>query len=311
MSLVSRFAGRVAIVTGAGRGIGRATAELLAAEGAAVVVNDIGVTTLGEGGDLHLADEVAGAIVAAGGRAVANHDSVAEYSSAQRIVAQAETELGPVDILVNNAGLTGNVPAVGHDPDLFHRIVASHLHGTFNCCQHVLPGMLARGRGRVVNLLSRSGLVGTAGTSAYGAAKGAVFGYGNVVARELVGTGVTMNAVVPSATRTRQVMEVVERAKGGEDELGSLADGLLAVVQEPEDVAVLIAALATDEAAGINGQVFLARGEEVGIFPRLDVTDLRHREGGWSIAALIEALPTFGLNPMTDPYRMTSEEETT
>ena len=140
-----------------------------------------------------------------------------------------------------------------------------------------------------------------------GAAKGAVFGYTNVVARELVGTGVTMNGVVPSATRTRQVMEAVERARelpdDDERDLGRLADGLLAVIQEPEDVAVVIAALVSDRAGDINGQVLLARGDEVGIFPRLEVSEIQRRDDGWTIDALVEALPTFTLNPMTDPYR--------
>jgi 3-oxoacyl-[acyl-carrier protein] reductase len=130
---------------------------------------------------------------------------VTDFFGAERIVAAAEEAFGGVDILVNNAGLSAGKPIWEIEPKLFREVCFSHLVGTFNCIRAAAPGMRARGDGRIVNLVSRAGLVGMVGNAAYGAGKGGVFGLTNVVSRELAAFGITVNAVNPSATDTRMV----------------------------------------------------------------------------------------------------------
>jgi NAD(P)-dependent dehydrogenase (short-subunit alcohol dehydrogenase family) len=294
--------GRTAIVTGAGRGIGRATALELARLGASVVVNDIGTATDGQGSDEAPARQVAREIDAAGGRATSNTSSVAEYEGATSIMDTAIDHFGRVDILVNNAGLSANQPFWELEPELFARVCFSHLLGTFNCSRAAVLHMKAQGWGRIVNLVSRAGLTGIAGNAAYGAGKGGVFGLTNVISRELAPFGITTNAVNPSSTRTRMVTEVIDRIRDGGTEGQGLADGLLASMQRPEDVAVLIASLCTEEMAGVNGQVFYVCGTQIGLFKPLEVTQTCNREHAWTTSALVDALAEFQLHPLDDPY---------
>lgn len=294
--------GKTAVVTGAGRGIGRATALELARLGASVVVNDIGTAHDGEGRDASLAEGVAEEIRAAGGRAAANADSVSEFDSAERIIQTARETFGAVDILVNNAGLSSQAPIWEIDPQTFRRVVATHLDGAFNCTRHAVLDMKERGWGRIVNLVSRSGLTGIVGTASYGAGKGGIFGLTNVCARDLAPFGITVNGVNPSSTETRMVMRAVDagRAKGGE--AARQAEGLMAVLQKPEQVAVVIAALCNDAAAEINGEFFLVKGNEIGLFQPLTVTQTAAREADWTAGELADALATLELHPIDGPY---------
>jgi len=294
--------GKVAVVTGAGRGIGRATAIELARLGAAVVVNDIGTALDGSGSDKRPADEVVAEIQARGGRAAASHDSVAEFESAGRIIDTAVKRFGGVDILVNNAGLSAGSPIWEQDPELFARVGASHVGGTFHCTRHAVPYMKQKRWGRIVNLVSRSGILGIAGTIAYGTAKGGVFGFTNVASRDLAPHGVTVNAVNPSSTETRMVMQAVESGRRLGGEAGRRADNLMAVLQRPEDVAVLIAYLCTEEAAGITGQVFLVKKSEIGLFQPLTVTQSLSKEGSWSVDELAQAISKLAFHPLDTPY---------
>src|SRR5262245_45257164 len=207
------LAGRTAVVTGAGRGIGRATATMLAELGAAVVVNDLGTTTDGVGSDEGPATAVVREIEAAGGRALASTASVTDFAAVERMMTDAVGRFGGIDIVVNNAGLTVGKPIWEMDPETFQRVSASHALGTFNCIRCAAPHLRARGGGRIVNLVSRAGLVGVPGTAAYAAGKGAVFALTNVAARDLKPFGITVNAVNPGSTGTRMVLDAVERAK--------------------------------------------------------------------------------------------------
>ncbi len=296
------LSGRTAIVTGAGRGIGRATALLLAQMGANVVVNDLGVALDGLGADSAPAEAVAKEIREAGGRAVANRDSVADWESAGRIVQTALDSFGAVDILVNNAGLNIATPIWELDPELFERICDSHVKGTFFCTRHAVPHMMGKRWGRIVNIVSRAGLIGIPANAAYGAGKGGVFGFTNVIARDLASYGITVNAVNPSSTETRMVTTAVEtfRKQGGDAAIR--ADNLMKAAQQPEDVGILIASLCSEEASGINGQVFFVAKGEIGLFQPLSIGQTASQEGGWSIAGLVEALGRFQPYPLEMPY---------
>ena len=293
--------GRVAVVTGAGRGIGAATARQLAIMGARVVVNDPGVNRAGEGRDRGPADGVVRAIAEAGGTAVANYDSVADFESAGRIIETARREFGGIDILVNNAGISAGAPIQHLDPELFNTVVGIHLHGTYNCTRHAVPDMIEAGWGRVVNLVSRAGLLGSAGAAAYAAGKGGIYGFTNAIARDLEPLGVTVNAVNPAATITRMVTEALEEARErGLDE--ESRERMLAIAQQPEELATVIGFLCTEEAAGISGQTFFVQNGAVGLFAPLQVTQTLLTDEDWTPETLAEAAKRLQLHPLGQLY---------
>jgi len=294
--------GKVAVVTGAGRGIGRATAIELARLGANVVVNDIGTSTAGDGSDVGPAEEVVREISTAGGRAVASTDSVSEFDAAGKIIDAAVEAFGSVDILVNNAGLSAGTVIWELEPDVFNRVIAVHLQGSFNCTRHAVTHMKEKGWGRIINLVSRSGLIGVAGNAAYGAGKGGIFGFTNVISRDLVPYGVTVNGVNPSSTDTRMVSEAIHAGLKQGGARAKMAENLKSVLQTPHDVAVLIAALCSNQAADITGQFFFVRRTEVGLFQPLTLTQTMSREEAWTADALADALTKFDPFPLNSPY---------
>jgi 3-oxoacyl-[acyl-carrier protein] reductase len=287
-----RLDGRVAIVTGAGRGIGAATARELARLGAAVVVNDLDAS----------AHALAEAIAATGGRALACVASVTDRADVRRVAAAAES-LGGIDILVNNAGLSSAVPLAQLGPDHFERVVDSHVLGTFLCTHAVLPRMLAQQRGRIVNLVSRAGLIGLPGTAAYAAGKGGVFGFTNVAARDLLGTGITVNAVNPAATDTRMVSSAIDAfaAQGGA--AAERAAGLRAALQPPAEIAPAIVALCADEAAHVSGQILYVAKGQLGSFAPLAVTQSTPRDANWRSEDALAAIAKLELHPLGEIYR--------
>ena len=300
--MTASLSGKTAIVTGAGRGIGRATAILLSRMGANVVVNDLGAALDGRGSDSAPAEEVAREIREAGGRAAANRDSVADWQGAQRIVATAVESFGGVDILVNNAGLSAGRPIWELDPELFERVCDSHVKGTFYCTRHAVPYMKEKRWGRIVNLVSRAGIIGVPGNVAYGAGKGGVFGITNVASRDLAAYGITVNAVNPSSTETRMVTNAVEMGRKQGGDAAQRAENLLKVAQKPEDVGVLIASLCSEEAGGINGQIFFVAKGEIGLFQPLTIGQRTAKEGGWALDELVQALAKFQPYPLDIPY---------
>jgi 2-hydroxycyclohexanecarboxyl-CoA dehydrogenase len=163
--------------------------------------------------------------------------------------------------------------------------------------------MLAQKRGRIVNLVSRAGLVGSPNTAAYAAGKGGVFAFTNVAARDLAGTGVTVNALNPAATETRMVTGAIDAlgARGGAD--AARAEALRTALQDPRDVACAIAALCADEAAHVTGQVFFVARGELGLFAPLAVTQRAPRREGWSTKDALATLGGFALHPLDEPYR--------
>ena len=296
--MTEALAGRTAIVTGAGRGIGRATALALARLGAAVVVNDIGRD---EGGAA-TADGVAEEIRAAGGRAAANTDSVTDWEGAARMVALGQSEFGSLDILVNNAGIAFSGSAWDIDAERFDRIVATHVQGSFYCARHALGPMREQGWGRIVNLVSRAGITGMPNSLPYGVGKGGVFGLTNALSRDVDGSGITVNAVNPSSTGTPMVAKALENLAALGEEGRQRAESLRAKMQSPDQVAVAIASLCLPSAGHINGQIFLVEHNKIGLFQPLTITQDVDRADPWTPEALCEALGKLELHGLADAY---------
>lgn len=297
--------GRTAIVTGAGRGIGRATALALARLGAAVVVNDIG---RGEDG-APTAEGVAGEIRASGGRAAASTDSVTDWDGAARMVELARDELGGLHILVNNAGIAFSGSPWEIDAESFDRIVATHVQGSFYCARHALGPMREQGWGRIVNLVSRAGITGMPSSLPYAVGKGGVFGLTNALSRDVDGSGITVNAVNPASTGTPMVARALEQLAGLGEEGRARAESLRAQMQSPDQVAVAIASLCLPAAGSINGQVFLVEHNRIGLFQPLSVTQQVERDAPWTAEALCEALAKLELHGLADAYSGGGEEK--
>jgi NAD(P)-dependent dehydrogenase (short-subunit alcohol dehydrogenase family) len=276
--------GKVAIVTGAGGGIGRSEALALAAEGAAVVVNDLGGDLAGKLESSSGAAEVVALIEGAGGRACANDGDVASYAGAERIVADALDHFGRLDILVNNAGILRDRMSFNMPEEDFDDVVRVHLKGHFSMAR--TAGAYWRERhkagdavaGRIVNTTSEAGLFGSAGQSNYAAAKGAIATLTITLAREYERFGVTVNAIAPRA-RTRMTVSALGPLEPEPGTFDSWA---------PENVAPVVAWLASDAAAGISGQFFVVWGGAVHLVaPYSPVASLR-RDSAWTVAELTE-----------------------
>src|SRR2546421_4526982 len=263
---------RVAIVTGSGRGIGREFALCLAAEGAKVVVNDVGASLSGEATEERPAVEVCKEIEAAGGAAVPSFDSVSDFEGAGRIVQTALDAFGKVDILVNNAGIIRDKTLVKMDESDFDAVIGVHLKGTFNCTRHVAPLMKDAGYGRIVNITSSAGLRGNFGQTNYGAAKAGIMGMTFVWALELGRYGVTVNAVAPAGT-TRMTAGLYERT-GTEPP----------PEQNPALNAPLVAYLASEQAGFVNGQILGRTEYAYTLFQHPKQIAWMWKDGGWTPA---------------------------
>ena len=251
--------GRVVIVTGAGGGLGRAYALGLAAEGAKVVVNDLGVGTHGESGlSQGAAEKVVEEIRAAGGQAVANTDDVADWEAGARIVQTAIDAFGDLHAVVNNAGFVRDRMFVSCTPDEWDAVLRVHLRGHFCTSRHAVDYWRARQKAgeridaRIINTTSGAGLQGSIGQSAYSAAKGGIASLTLVQAAELARYGITANALAPNA-RTRMTATAFDMT----------ADDAAFDVYAPENMAPLVAWLCSADSAGVTGEVFELKGGRV------------------------------------------------
>lgn len=243
------LAGKVAVVTGGGSGIGRAIALRLARDGARVAVLDLRPEA---------ADEAVGAIRAAGGVAVAHPADVAQSASVARAAERVRAELGPVAILVASAGIAGFEPLAQMSEASFDRMIAVHLKGTFNACKEFAPDMTAAGWGRIVNLSSAAGLNGGGpGLAHYAAAKAGIIGLTKALALELGPAGVTVNAIAPGLIDTPLI-----RSAGAPPDLYDAVVKRLPVgrIGQPEDIAAACAYLVSPEAGFFTGQVLSPNG---------------------------------------------------
>ncbi len=296
-----RLRDRVAVVTGAGRGIGRGIALLLAEEGAAVVVNDAGVNVDGSGGGAAPAELVVEEIRSRGGQAVANFDNVADFKAAQNIVETAVREFGRIDILVNNAGILRDRMVFNLTEDDWDAVIAVHLKGTFNCMRHAAVRMRQQKAGRIISMSSTSGLYGNTGQANYGAAKDGIAGLTRVVARELGKYGITVNAIAPAA-QTRMIATIPDKARQVRVQRGVALPGQQAgelplLRADPEDVAPFVVYLATDAARNINGQVFLVRGGVVALLNEPAPVRTIVKEGRWAPEEIAQIFPhTLGMD---------------
>jgi NAD(P)-dependent dehydrogenase (short-subunit alcohol dehydrogenase family) len=257
--------GKVAIVTGAGRGIGREEALLMAQHGAKVVVNDLGAHFDGTGASTSPAQEVVNEIKKAGGEAVANGDSVSDFKAAKRIIECATDTFGRLNIVVNNAGILRDRMIFNMNEDDWDAVIAVHLKGTFNMSRHACEYWREEHKkgnvlnGRIINTSSDSGLLGNVGQTNYGAAKAAVALLAITMDREMGKYGVTCNAIAPVA-RTRLTVEATPSTAalmGGEVKEGEFD------VFSPRNVAPLVAWLASDDAKDVHGEVFRVGGGTV------------------------------------------------
>ncbi len=271
--------GKTAIVTGGGRGIGRAIVELMAKESARVMVCDIGASLTGAGTDAGPAQETVEAIKKAGGEAIASTLSITEAKNAEAIVKAALDAFGRVDILVNNAGILRD--------SIFHKmshsdwadVIAVHLNGSFNMSRAVAGHFREQGSGAYVHMTSTSGLIGNFGQANYMAAKLGIMGLSRGIALDMQRFGVRSNCIAPFAF-TRMIESIPAQTEAERQRVERLAQ------MTPAKIAPLAVYLGSDKADGISGQIFAVRNNEIFLFNQPRPIRVIHRSDGWTPAAL-------------------------
>ncbi len=281
---MSMLEGNVAIVTGAGRGIGKEIALAMAKKGAKVVVNDTGISTNGKKNDSSIAEKVVKKIKANQGEAIANSDTVATWDGAHNIIQAAMDNYGRIDILVNNAGITRDRICYKLTQEEWTEVMDVNLHGVFFCTRAAVPYMRKQKYGRLIHISSTSGLIGTIGHTNYGTAKMAVTGFSRNTAIELAHQNVTSNCIAPFAW-TRLVEAVPSETGEAKEQLEMMKR------ISPADVAPLAVYLASNGSEKISGQIFGVRGKEVYLFSQPRIERSIHNSEGWTVESLSEVLP--------------------
>jgi NAD(P)-dependent dehydrogenase (short-subunit alcohol dehydrogenase family) len=293
--------GKVALVTGGGRGVGRGIAIMLAEAGAKVVVNDLGATLEGEASGEQPAHEVVAAIQASGGEASVDSGSVADWNAAHKMVEAAVERYGRIDIVVNNAGILRDVMFHRMSEPEFDAVVGVHLKGCFNVSRAAAPHFKAQGSGVYVHMSSTSGLIGNMGQANYSAAKLGIVALSKSIAIDMHKFGVRSNAVAPFAW-TRMIDSIPSETP----EQKKRVDGLKKLV--PEKVAPFVVALCADAASDVTGQIFGVRNNEIYLFSQPRPIRSAHRGEGWTPESVLEtALPMlradfYGLDRSADVF---------
>jgi len=283
--------GRVCIITGAGRGIGREHALYLASQGAKVVVNDLGGDMHGDGANRAPAQQVADEIAALGGDAVANTDSVADFEGAKHLIDQAVEAFGDLHVLVNNAGILRDRVLVNMTETEWDAVIAVHLKGHFCPTRHAAVYWREQTkadqevRASIINTSSTSGVLGNAGQTNYGAAKAGIAAFSTICSMELGRYGVRSNAITPMA-RTR----LTEQTPGLGDIVRAPRDPGSFDVWHPANISPLVAYPAT-ESCPVNGKVLFVQGGQVRVFQPWTMTDTLEKNDRWTVDELAKELP--------------------
>lgn len=302
--------GKVAIVTGAGRGLGREEALELARQGAKVVVNDVGGGFDGKGEHHGPADEVVEEIRKMGGEAVPSYESVSSFEGAKKIVETALENFGKLDILVNNAGILRDRMIFNMTEEEWDDVINVHLKGTFNCTRHACAYWREQHKagkpvsGRIINTASDAGLLYNPGQSNYGAAKAGIVAFTLIVAKEMEKYGVTANVIVPLA-RTRLTTEATPSMAPLMSTPEEMEKRFGFDILSPANAAPLVAYLASDLAAGITGRVIRIVGGTVWVLDGWRSLQKASKKGKWSVEELAEVLPSL-LEKMPPPQDLRS-----
>ncbi len=296
-----RLAGKVAIVTGSGQGIGRAEAILMAQEGAKVVVSDLGVDD-----GVSRAEKVAAEINAEGGEAIASTRDLGTFEGARAVVEAAVERFGGLHILLNNAGLRSANAIQDIEEEDFDKVLGSHLKATFGTIKYAAPVFLEQHAGVILNTSSESGM-GHPYNSAYAAAKEGITGLTRTVARELGPSGIRCNQIRPRAegTQAPEFLAIFTKYKAQRDALGAFSlgsHGDFHRSSKPSHVAVLAVWLCTDAAGAINGRDFFVMGDEVGLWSEPDLVRSNLLPGGWTLDLLDQYAPQALIHGLDNEY---------
>ncbi len=283
-----RLKGKVAIVTGSGRGIGRGEALALASEGAKVVVNDLGAALDGSGASTSPADEVVAEIKRRGGEAIANYDSVTTYKGGENIVRTALDSFGRLDILANNAGIIRDKMVYNLTEDEWDIVLKVHLYGHFFTIKHACIVFRQQKSGRIINTSSVAGLGQTFGQANYGAAKEGIVGLTRQVARDMGRYGVTCNAIRPNAG-TRFTMNENTRKAWEKAGMTSVIENISHM--NPDDIGPLVVWLASDDAAHVNGRTFYVETGKIALYAEPVQEKMLLKHGGWTVDELFAFMP--------------------
>ena len=277
--------GKVVVVTGAGGGIGRDFALAMAAHGAKVLVNDVGASVSGEGRDVGPAQRVADEIAAAGGTAIANTDSVAEWESAHRIVRTAVDAFGRIDAVVNNAGILRDRFFFNMSLEEWKAVIDVHLNGSFYVSRAAAPYFKSQGSGRYLHMTSTSGLIGNLGQANYAAAKLGIAALSKSIALDMARYDVTSNCIAPFAW-SRMIGTIPADTPEQKARLGKLKQ------MDTAKIAPLAVYLVSDAAREVSGQLFAVRGNEIFLMSQNRPLRSVHRAEGWTPDAIAEvAIP--------------------
>ncbi len=273
--------GKVVVVTGAANGIGRAAAVALAAQGARVVVNDLNVSLDGTSASQSTAAQMVEEIRAAGGEAIANGDSVAEYASAQRIIEAAADAYGRVDAVVNNAGIVRDKMFHKLTPEDFDAVVKVHLYGCFNLSHAAARHFREQGGGSLINMTSNSAVIGNRGQANYCAAKLGIVGLSKAMALDMAAFNVRSNCIAPLAwsRMTETIPAKTEEQARHVEKIRRMG---------PDTIAPLICYLASDASADVSGQVFAIRLNEIFLMSQSRPVRSVHRSDGWTTESIAE-----------------------